>query len=126
MRVHVSDVEQFPAKPAADGEAGEGLPADFPREEFTDDQLVLLDEYYHAKRDEVIQRFFRLFRVHPGSMDLTLWHVALNAGILVKVLGIGDAKSYTWRELCRVMGVSEDVMYRHKKKILNLIDEIKK
>ena len=126
LRVHVKDLEQFPASPPADGDAGEGLPADFPREEFTEDQLVLLDEYYHAKRDQVVKQFFRLFRVHPGSMDLTLWHIALFAGILVKVLGVGDAKSYTWRELCRALGVSEDVMYRHKKEILRLINEIKK
>ena len=91
-----------------------------------DDQLVLLDEYYHAKREDVVKQFFRLLRVHPGSMDLTLWHLALNAGILVKLLGIGDPRSFTWRELCDRLGVGEDVLYRHKKEILRLIDEIKK
>lgn len=88
--------------------------------------LVLLDEYYHAKRENVVKQFFRLLRVHPGSMDLTLWHLALNAGILVKLLGIGDPRSFTWRELCDRLGVGEDVLYRHKKEILRLIDEIKK
>lgn len=126
LRVRVNDLEQLPFRPAEDNEAGEGLPADFPRDEFTDDQLVLLDEYYHAKREEVVKQFFRLFRVRPGSMDLTLWHIALNAGILVKMLGIGDPRSFTWGELCDRLGVSEDVMYRHKKEILRLINEIKK
>lgn len=42
---------------AGGNEAGEGLPADFPREEFTEDQLVLLDEYYHAKREDVVKQF---------------------------------------------------------------------
>lgn len=126
LRVNGKNLEQFPAIQPADGDAGESLPADFPRDEFTDDQLVLLDEYYHAKRDEVVKQFFQLFRVHPGSLHLTLWHIALNAGILVKMLGIGDPKSYTWRELCRQLDVGEDVMYRHKKEILRLINEIKK
>lgn len=126
LRVRVKDLEQLPDRPAANSDAGEGLPADFPRDEFTDDQLVLLDEYYHAKREEVVKQFFRLLRVHPGSMDLTLWHIALNAGILVKMLGVGDPRSFTWGELCNRLGVSEDVMYRHKKEILRLIDEMKK
>ena len=48
LRVQVKDLEQLPFHPPAENEAGEGVPADFPLEEFTEYQLVLLDEYYHA------------------------------------------------------------------------------
>lgn len=125
LRVQLPDMEQVMAPPPVEREAGEGLPADFPRDEFTDDQLVLLDEYYHGKRDEVVETWFRLLRVHPDSMDFTLGHLALNSGILVKLLGVGDSRAFSWRELCRRLGVSENVMYKHKREIVAILHEMK-
>lgn len=122
LRVRVPDIEQLGGGEGGvvgeGDEAGAGLPADFPREGFTEDQLVLLEEYYYGKRDEVVRGLFGLLRVHPGSGELSLGHVVLNAGICARLLGVGDVGSYTWRDLARRLGVGEAVLYRHKREIL--------
>lgn len=131
LRVNVPDIDSFGGvvKSAGwwhDDEAGDGLPVDFPRDEFTEEQLVLLEEYYYGKRDEVVRGWFGLLRVHPRSAELSLGHVVLNAGILVKLLGVGDARSYSWGELAEKLGVGEAALYRHKKAILDELRRMKK
>lgn len=118
LRVQLPDMEQVMAPPPVEREAGDGLPADFPRDEFTDDQLVLLDEYYHSKKEQVLRVFYELLRVHPESHDLELRQLIMNAGILAKILGIGDYRSYSYAELARRLGTSEASLYRHKRAIM--------
>lgn len=132
FRVILPDMEALPSpdthRPGEEhgnDDPGEGLPSDFPRDEFSDEQLVLLAEYYENKKWAVVRRFFELFRLHDGCMDLTLGHVILNAGILCKLLGIGDYRSYTDKALYESIGISETTYYRHKAALMKCLSELK-
>lgn len=131
-RVAVDDLENLgvPVDGEADEVAGELLPEDFPREGFSEEQLVLLEEYWVGKRCEVLAKFFELLRVHPRGAKLTLGHVVLNVAILSKMLGLGDdefgGKKVTWEVVCASLGLGHNSLYRHKARILELIREMRK
>lgn len=104
-------------------EPGSTLPFDFPRGEFTDDQLVLLEELCFQYTREFVLRFFRVLATPLGrvgqNVSSNVCNVAAQAIVLSKLLGLNEGMS--WSELAKTFGCHrQTIMYAKAQAIARL------
>lgn len=114
------------AEPYSEPPPGCTLPADFPREEFTADQLVLLEELCFQYTREFILRFFRILATpvdrsgNPTRSSAS--NIACQAVVLSKLLGLNS--SLKWRDLGAIFGVSSPSLMAAKQHTLAMLDRM--
>ena len=104
-------------------EPGSTLPFDFPRSEFSDDQLVLLEELCFQYTREFVLRFFRVLATPLGrvgqNVSSNVCNVAAQAIVLSKLLGLNEEMS--WTELAKTFGCHrQTIMYAKAQAIARL------
>lgn len=113
-------------EPQAEREPGSLLPADFPRGEFTDDQLVLLEELCFQYTREFILRFFRVLATPLGrdgqSVTSNVCNVAVQAIVLSKLLGLNEEMS--WKELAATFGCTRQTVMYAKAQAVERLDRL--
>ena len=113
-------------EPQGEREPGSLLPADFPRGEFTDDQLVLLEELCFQYTREFILRFFRVLATPLGrdgqSVTSNVCNVAVQAIVLSKLLGLNEEMS--WKELAATFGCTRQTVMYAKAQAVERLDRL--
>lgn len=113
-------------EPQAEREPGSLLPADFPRGEFTDDQLVLLEELCFQYTREFILRFFRVLATPLGRdgqrVTSNVCNVAVQAIVLSKLLGLNEEMS--WKELAATFGCTRQTVMYAKAQAVERLDRL--
>lgn len=107
-------------------EPGATLPADFPREEFTTEQLILLEELAFQYTREFILRFFRILATPLGregqKVTSNICNVACQAIVLSKLLGLNAETS--WRDIAQAFGISKTTVHAAKDTALARLDRL--
>lgn len=103
-------------------EPGEGLPPDFDRDlDWSDDQLIYLDEYYAGRLQQMKRAMGYLLNTHPESQELNMRHVVINIVIMLSLLGMTISHAKSIRMIAKFIGVSKSGIYRHRKAIKDKI-----
>lgn len=120
---HLPLKEEILATPEQpDDDPGSRLPADFPRSEFSDEQLVALEEYYLTKQQVLLERFYSILRVHPKTLECTYNTVLKNCAILAKLLGLTEGMS--WQDIAKNLGTHPSTVSQHARAIIEHIRHI--
>ena len=120
------DANEQPDTSCTAREPGSTLPFDFPRGEFTDDQLVLLEELCFQYTREFILRFFRVLATPLGrdgqQVASNVCNVAAQAIVLSKLLGLNEEMS--WTELAHTFGCHRQTIMYAKAQALERLDRL--
>lgn len=119
-------LEKTPAPPAPEPSApGSTLPADFPREEFSADQLVLLEELCLQYTREFVLRFFRIISTPVNRqgevVKSTVSNIACQAIVLAKILGLNELG---WYDIARQLGFSHTSVQLARENALKQLDRL--
>lgn len=119
-RVYLVDPCLMAARtPAPDREdelpPGALLPPDFPREGYTADQLVELEEWYLVASQNALQRFFFLTRTTHNGSEPTARSVTLCCAIIAKIFGFNPSMS--WAAVARQLGTDGSHLCRLRQEI---------
>lgn len=119
---YLAEVSSCSVNPWDDGNSdscpGALLPADFPRDDFSPDQLVLLEEYFIALSRAAIYRSFKL--IESTRCDHSGPPTAESLGLCVAICGkiMGLAHGITWRRMGEIMHVAPETISRVKRQLL--------
>ena len=120
------DANEQPDTSCTAREPGSTLPFDFPRGEFTDDQLVLLEELCFQYTREFILRFFRVLATPLGrdgqNVTSNVCNVAVQAIVLSKLLGLNEEMS--WKELAATFGCTRQTVMYAKAQAVERLDRL--
>lgn len=120
------DANEQPDTSCTAREPGSTLPFDFPRGEFTPDQLVLLEELCFQYTREFILRFFRVLATPLGrdgqQVASNVCNVAAQAIVLSKLLGLNEEMS--WTELAHTFGCHRQTIMYAKAQALERLDRL--
>lgn len=120
-------LEKTPAPAPLEASApGATLPADFPREEFNEDQLILLEELAFQYTREFVLRFFRIIASpvnrHGEPVRSSASNIACQAVVLSKLLGLNE--SFRWSELAGHFGFSQTSVQLARENALRQLDRL--
>lgn len=112
-----------PVDPSAPGAT---LPADFPRDEFSEAQLILLEELCFQYTREFILRFFRIISSpvnrYGDPVKNNINNIACQTIVLAKLLGLNSELS--WHDIAATFGISKHTVLAAKDNTLKHLDRL--
>ena len=113
-------------EPEPEAPAGSTLPPDFPKTEFSEHQLILLEELFFQYTREFILRFFRILATPVNRNGLAAKqssaNIACQAVVLSKLLGLNSETP--WRKLPSLFGISAPDIMAAKDHTLRMLDRM--
>jgi hypothetical protein len=113
--------EQEPESPA-----GSTLPPDFPKDEFSEHQLILLEELFFQYTREFILRFFSILATpvsrSGNAARQSTANIACQAVVLSKLLGLNS--EIPWRNMPALFGISAPDLMAAKEHTLRMLDRM--
>lgn len=108
---------------------GATLPMDFPRGEFDDHQLILLEELYFTYSRDFILRLFRILAEpvarpghHATTHETTVGSIAANCCLLSMLLGLSEGLDMA--TLCKQTGISKSYLYDARARVLSRLERL--
>lgn len=112
-----------PEATAPENEAGATLPSDFPRSDFTPDQLDTLEHYYHSHLPQLASQLLTSLKNSPKG-EATLEQIGVNVHLLTQALGLEPLPPLSF--LASAVRTRKDTLLKQRRHLLYTLSHNRK